>query len=180
MAEKRAKRVTKGKVVIRKKKQNSAFEDSLHSAGSYILNDVIIPTAKDMLSEAITGATDQILFGGERKSSARKKAQSHISYNKISTERNRVRPTVRRSRGAHDFSQYLLESRAEAEEVLDALYHILDQYETVTVSDFKDCIGVTGNHIDDNWGWERLNGARIIRVNGGFTFDLPDPIQINR
>ena len=42
MAEKRAKRVTKGKVVVRKKKQNSAFEDSLHSAGSYILNDLYL------------------------------------------------------------------------------------------------------------------------------------------
>lgn len=172
-------RVTKGKVVVRKKQQ-SAFEESLESAGKYIFNDVLIPTLKDMLSEAITGATDQILYGGERPSRRREaKSSSHISYNKISSNKTRVHPKAARRSGSFDFTNYIVETRREADDVVDSMYALLDQYGTVTVSDFKGLIDVTALYTDDNFGWTTLKGARAIRVREGFTFDLPTPVELD-
>ena len=172
-------RVTKGKVVVRKK-QRSAFEESIESAGKYIFNDVLVPTIKDMLSEAITGATDQILYGGERPARKREgKQSSHISYNKISSNKTRVHPRSTRRGGSFDFDKYIVETRREADDVIDGMFALLDQYGTVTVSDFKNLIDVTSLYTDDNFGWTTLKGARAIRIREGFTFDLPTPIEID-
>lgn len=179
------KRVTKGKVVVRKKKESSQMSESFAAAWSYICDDILLPAAKDMISDAVSGGIDQILFGGERKTSRRKShtgSTSSFNYNSISAKKKSHQPErkhVYRSRGAHDLTQYVLDNRRDAEDVIDFLFSCLQDYEVVAVSDFKEAVGVSPTYTDENWGWTDLKGARAVRVREGFIIDLPDPRKLD-
>ena len=67
----------------------------------------------------------------------------------------------------------IIASRAEAEQVLDEMYELLDTYKQVTVADFYDMLGISSEFTDNKYGWTNLNGARVIRVRDGYRIDLP-------
>lgn len=179
------KRVAKGKVVVRKRKEPSPMADSFSAAWGYICEDILLPAAKDMISDAVSGGVDQILFGGERKTSRRKSHSSSsasFNYNSISSGRKTQRAErkhVYRSRGAHDLTQYILDDRRDAEDVIDFLFSCLQDYEVATVSDFKGAVGVSPTYTDENWGWTELRGARAVRVREGYIIDLPNPKKLD-
>jgi hypothetical protein len=68
-----------------------------------------------------------------------------------------------------------LATRVEAEEVIDRLFDVVSRYETATVADLYEMVGVTGNYTDDKWGWTDLRGASVQRVRNGYLLDLPRP-----
>ena len=81
----------------------------------------------------------------------------------------------RRARASHDFDEIILASRVEAEEVIDRLFDLVSRYESATVADLYEMVGVTGNFTDDKWGWTNIRGAGVTRVRNGFLLDLPRP-----
>jgi hypothetical protein len=79
----------------------------------------------------------------------------------------------RQQRAQHDFSDIILASRADAEDVLDRLRDLINQYEMATVSDLYDLVGLTGEFTDDKWGWYDLRSAAVQAVRGGYLLRLP-------
>ena len=80
-----------------------------------------------------------------------------------------------RARANHDFDEIVLATRAEAEEVIDNLFALVDSYDTATVADLYGMVGQTGSYTDEKWGWSDLRGTSISRVKGGYLLDLPRP-----
>ena len=64
-------KVKKQKRGFGKKVAETLCEDDTKSVGSYIVYDVLIPAAKDMLSDMVGGGIDMLLFGGEGRSRRR-------------------------------------------------------------------------------------------------------------
>lgn len=81
----------------------------------------------------------------------------------------------RRGRARHDFDEIVLATRAEATDVLDALFELSSKWEEVSVADLYGLIGEEPNHVDETWGWRSLQGADVLKVRGGYLLDLPDP-----
>ena len=75
----------------------------------------------------------------------------------------------------HDFDEIVLDQRAEAEEVIDRLYDVVSRYESATVADLYDLVGLPSTHTDHKWGWTDLRGAGVSRIRDGYLLDLPDP-----
>jgi hypothetical protein len=82
-------------------------------------------------------------------------------------------PISRQQRAQHDFSDIIIQSRAEAEDVLDGLRNLIHQYEVASVSDFYGLVGLTGEFTDDKWGWYDLRSASIRAIRGGYVLMLP-------
>jgi hypothetical protein len=80
-----------------------------------------------------------------------------------------------RGRAKHDFDEIVLDQRAEAEEVIDRLYDVVNKYEQATVADLYDLVGLSSTHTDHKWGWTDLRGAGVSRIRDGYLLDLPDP-----
>lgn len=181
-------RVTTSDPVQRKtplgKKIASTFAgDDAKSVGIYILFDVVIPAVKAMMSDAASQGIDRLLFGDVRN---RNRGGSRTDYNKIynggttvrygrSPEETPRRAMSQRGRATHDFDEIVLESRGEAEEVLDILQSSIDQYDTATVSDLYALVGITGSFTDDKWGWTNLIDASVSHVREGYLLNLPKP-----
>jgi len=154
----------------------------------YILFDVLIPAAKDTAADAFSQGIERWLYGEARSASRRTGArpgnQSYVSYNRYSQSPSspfqKQDDRVRISRGAHTFDDIVLETRGEAEIVIERLFDIVNKYEQATVADLYELVGVTGTHVDNNWGWTDLRGAGAVRVTGGYLLDLPRPDPLNK
>lgn len=173
-------KVVKGRVKVKKKGELGKFAGMFISedAGdvkSYILLDVIIP----LIKKGITETVDMILYGGS--GSGSRNGSSKISYSSYydrrDSDRRAAHSTVRT--GRYDFDSIVLESRGEAEEVLDRLCELIDTYKVASVADLYDLVGVDFEYTDNKYGWTNLRNAEVMRVRDGYTLKLPKALPID-
>lgn len=185
---KKVEKVVTSTVTRRPKPLGKKFSDTFVSGDArgvavYVLNDVMLPAAKDMVADAVSQGIERMLFGDSTRSRpTRRGGSAYTSYNRITSAPKRDEPRremTRKARAAHDFDEIILESRAEAEEVLDNLYSLVSDYDVATVGDLYELVDQPSSFTDEKWGWVDLRGANITRVRGGFLLDLPKPDYID-
>lgn len=156
------------------------------SVMGYVVAEVLIPAAKDMIRDAGQEALDRILYrnGGDGGSRSRRRRDSpYVSYDRYASNKTTVRrddPRERpslsnRARAMHDFDEIVIPTRAEANEIIDRMYDRLKRYEQVTLAEFYKFTGNTPEYTDENWGWTDLRGVEPKKVRDGFIVDLPRP-----
>lgn len=197
--DKKIKPVVTGPVKQRKKPLTQRLAetftgDDAQSVGEYILFDVFVPAAKSMLADAASQGAERLLFGEVRRARpssspfrpgytnyTRSSSPAPVDRRGFSDAASRSdRPDIsRRSRANHDFREVILNTRIEAEEVIEAMTLTLEQYSVVTVSDFYDIIGITGNFTDEKYGWFDLRGAEVRQIREGYLVSLPKPVDID-
>lgn len=188
--DKKIERVTQSDPIRRKKTLGAKFKETFISGDqgvwSYVVSDVLIPAAKDAISDAVTEGIQRMLFGDtipSRRRPSLRGPSNYVSYNRYSeasTPREEPRPTLsRRARASHDFDEIILATRIEAEEVLNNLYNLLEKYDSASVADLYELVGVNGQFTDDKWGWTDLRGSGISRIREGYLLNLPKPVPLD-
>lgn len=180
-------RVTSGETVRRKKSLRKQFSETfiagdIKTAIRYVMFDVLLPAAKDMIVEAGSTGIEKWIFGDSRRHRGSTIPVSgptgYVSYNRYSMGSRMTAPQrvmSRQARARHDFDEIVLESRTEAEEVIDRLFDLVSRYESATVADLYELVGLASTHTDHKWGWSDIRGAGVSRVRDGYLLDLPDP-----
>lgn len=178
--EKKVERVVKGQVKSKKKNKfaDTFISEDAASVKEYIIFDVLIPAAKNAISDMVTTGIQMMLYGEVRGTS--KSKGSKVSYSKYYDDR-RDRDYDRRSRtrSGYDYDEIILESRAEAEEVLNSMDDLLERYGLVSVADLYDLVGITGNYTDNKYGWTNLRHASVQRLRDGYLLKLPRAIPLD-
>ena len=173
---KKLEKVVVGQVKTKKKNGMSKFmsgfiSDDTQNIKSYLVKDVVVPTIK----KTITDIVDMILYGGKHKSSSRIPG-SKISYRSYYDEpRERREPVASQ---AYDYNEIILETRGDAEEVLDRLTETIDTYKIASVADLYDLVGISGNYTDFRYGWTNLSNAYVERTREGYQLKLPRALPI--
>jgi hypothetical protein len=162
--------------------------EDISSVGSYILYDVLIPAAKSTITEMIQILPELLFYNGEKRgyrATKRDSGRSYVSYNNYSSrDRDRDRRDDRRTisdrnRALHNFDEIVLESRADADDVLDHLADLISEYGQATVADLYDLVGITGSFTDNRYGWTEIGGSSSSRLrSGGYVLNLPRPILL--
>lgn len=154
--------------------------EDARSVGSYLLIDVVVPAAKDLIFDIFTEGASRTLYGDSAGRTSRAGSppwRAHTPYNKVSsrsrTTREPERGLDRRDRAVHDFSNLRFKNAGEAERVIDGLASLIEEYGVATVNDFYDSVGLTGEFVDDSHGWDNLRGATVRRVRDGYLINLP-------
>ena len=184
---KKVDKVVTGTVKTRKKTKASKFTDAFVSENSggvmeHTVMDILVPAIKNTVLDIVWDGINIMFFGdtkprGNRGSSNRSNS-SYVSYSSYSGGSRRDDRTYTR-RSVYEFDDILLESRGEAEDVLDNLDAIIEDYGSATVADLYDLVGITGNYTDNNYGWKNLRNADIVRVRGGeYTIKFPKVVPI--
>ena len=173
-----AKAKTKKKSEIKKFTDVFIAED-VTSVKNYIVNDVLIPAAKKAISDIVTNGIDMILYGETRSKS--KSRESRVSYTSYYKDRDRDydRPSRSRGRYGYDYDDIILDTRKEAEEVLDRMDDLIDTYGMVSVADLYDLVGISGNYTDNKYGWTNLRNADVQRVRDGYLLKLPKALPFD-
>ena len=169
-------KVVSGNVKVRKRSSGRKIldlfiEEDSSSIKDYLIFDILIPKIKDVLADIMHGTTDMLFYGRVRGSNARKASgTTYVSYNSYSSPKKAI--SARRS--VYTFDDIVVESRGEAERVLDILQQTINDYGEATVADFYELVGVTGNgYTDRSYGWKDLSGAYVSKVREGWLFNMP-------
>lgn len=179
--EKKVEQIAKGKT--KKKSEVKKFADvfvaeDVTSVKDYILMEVLLPAAKKAISDIVTNGIDMLLYGETRSKS--KGRESRVSYTKYyDRERDYDRPSRTRGRYGYDYDDIILDTRKEAEEVLDRMDDLIDTYGMVSVADLYDLVGVSGNYTDNKYGWTNLRNADVQRVRDGYLLKLPKALPFD-
>lgn len=182
-ADKKVEKVVTGNV-IKKKNGVRKFTDIFISEDfanvkSYVLMDVLVPAVKKAISDIVTDGIDMILYGGTGRSRKCGNNTSYVSYRSYSDRRDDRRKEPAVSRSGYSYDDIILNTRAEAEEVMLQMTELLDRYGIVSVADLYDLVGVTGNYTDNHYGWTQLRSAEVIHVRDGYLLKLPRAILID-
>ena len=156
--------------------------DDAQTVGQYLFFDVVVPATKNLIFDMLSEGARRILFGGGARPSVRSGSSlgSRTGYSRaysggasVSQQPER-RELTQHARDTHRFDQeIILPTRAEAEEVLDALIAYIDEYKSVTVADLYAAIDVTATHADTKHGWYSLSTAGVRNVRDGYMLELP-------
>jgi hypothetical protein len=161
-----------------------------NSVFNYVLVDVMIPAAKNMIVDGVYQGIQRTMYG----ESAVRKRYSGIGPRSITTYnapvnrgysgssaplRNAPPPTPgpRSLRTMNE--DYIVSTREEGDLVLERMNDILEVYEIVSVADLNELVGYPTTHIDNKFGWTDLRGSAVRQVRDGFLIDLPqvEPIS---
>lgn len=181
--EKKVEKVVKGPVKTKKKSEMSKFKDLVISEDAsnvktYILMDVLVPAFKKAVSDIIVNGIDMILYGETAHSKKRTNA-SGVSYRDYYDRRDDRRYDRPRARSVgYSFDDIVLDTRGEAEEVLDSLCDLIDAYQIASVADLYDLVGLTPEYTDNKYGWTNLRNADVIRTRDGYMLKLPKAAPI--
>lgn len=175
--------IVKSDVFKKKRGMASKFRESFTGDDSktvvdYIAFEVLVPSLKNMIAEAGKEALDRLLFGGTARSTTTRSAPT--AYGKMYNNRDDRRPKAltQRARETHDFDEITLKDKGDAENVIDQLFVLVEDYGSAKVSDLYSLIGQSHNYVDGRWGWTDLRGAMTVRVRDGYLLDLPRPVPL--
>lgn len=151
-----------------------------------VIFDVAIPAFKALVSDAVSQGIDRLLFGetrarrsGDRYSRSNyNPGGSRATYRSETSSEPRGRSLDRGARARFDFSNLLVETRIEAEEVLGGLDERISRYGEASVSDFYDLMGISSEFTDEKWGWTDLHGSMIVPKHGEYNIKLPQPKEL--
>lgn len=173
-------KVVKNRVTTQKKSLGQKFGETFLSdesggVGSYIFNDVLIPALKDTFVDMVEGAINMAFYGDTRRRSHGRSNFSRSSIEKVpyddSFGRRRSAP---RGRARYDMDNIRFKTRADADLTLDTLTEYLDKYDSVSVGDVYESLGIPTQANDFHYGWYELGGAHIRKSrDGGYVLEMP-------
>lgn len=172
-------KVIKGNVVRKKKSFGKKLADvfiseDIDDVKGYILYEVLIPSIKTALADAISGGADMLLGTStfRKRLSKDGKQTNYGTFYKGNTTMSSSR-TTSSYRTGYSYDDIILETRGEAQDVLNTLVDYIDQYGAVRLSDLQEMVGTTGQFTDTYWGWTNLASATVRKVREGWLLDLP-------
>jgi hypothetical protein len=187
--------VVSGEVSSRKKPLGRRLREvfiggDTKSVVSYVFTEVLLPQAKEMLTEAVSSGFEKLIYGesrpGRRYGSRPTVTPGPTNYTRYAVRGNNPigrhgvedrRPTA--SVRTHELDDILLATRVEAETVVDRLYDLLREYESVSVADLRSLIGWSSSYTDQKWGWTDLHGTEVRRVRDGYILILPKTTSLD-
>lgn len=163
--------------------------------GGYVNEEIVKPAIKNIIVDAVTSGINMIMYGekGGPSRGYRGYGGGYGSGYRPPVNYNNSRPTnytsaytsqqpepsrqmARSSR--HIVDEYVIEDRYDAASVLTTLTETADMYNTVSVADYYDLIGIESQFTDNSFGWtiDSITRATIVPVRGGYILKLP-PVE---
>lgn len=182
---KKVEKVVSGNVKTKKRSEALKFADiftseDVNTVKNHIFSDVLVPSIKKMISDAIKTGIDMILYGDSDVSRTKSPA-SKISYAKYYNEPSYRSASEDRysKRETYEYNNIVLETRGDAEAVLMALEDMINQYDIASVADLYDLVGIVGSYTDNKYGWTSVRSARIERVRDGYVIRMPKALPLD-
>ena len=175
-------KVTKGAARTKKKSKflDSFIAEDVKDVKDYLIGDVLVPTIKSTIAEMVSNGVDMALLGEVRHGRKKSQRGNRTPYRDYYDRRDDRRRESRRG-AAYDFESVIVESRGEAELVLDRMDEIIDNYDSVSITDLYDLVGYDGGkYTDSKYGWTSLRGVDVARLrDGSYEIVMPAPKQID-
>lgn len=171
-----------------KKFRRSFIAGDASTVGEHVLWNLLIPAAKDALSDMGSTFIDMMIYGEKRSRIPSQQAPtqglgstSKINYGGISTgSRPILAPSqdIHAGQGRFSPNDITVPTRAQADAIISKMFDVLEKYNVVTVANLYSMVGQSTDMIDYKWGWTNLDSADVKRVRQGVHLVLPPPIDL--
>ena len=151
--------------------------EDVTNIGDYLLRDIFVPSAKKMFEELVTNGINILLYGEAGRGKRSNTKAGRVNYNSLHDSYNRNTSTQTRSR--YEYDEVVLESRGDAEDVLDRMCELVAAYGMASIADLYDLVGITGNYTDNKYGWTDLRSAYVERCRDGYLIKMPRVMPLN-
>lgn len=177
VAKARVKRESTAKKVV-----GEIIREDARSVGETVLWDVIIPAVKNLISDTVTRGIESMLYGGDSRPRSRSSYSDYSGYSRPKGTRDRPAERRERRSARHaepERNEIIFDMRSDANDVIDRMSDLIDQYGQVSLADLNALIGASSNFIDDNWGWTDMGSFDVRQVRDGFmlTHDEPQSLK---
>lgn len=162
--------------------------DGLPGIGTYVNEEIVKPAIKNIIVEAVTSGINMVMYGdkGTPRGShvprvgSRGVHRPHTDYRRASTDTQPERERVPARAARQGYTDYVIDDRTEASDVLVSLTEYADRYDTVSVADYYDMIGVPSKYTDHNYGWgiDSITRATIVPARGGGYIIKFPPVEV--
>lgn len=177
--EKNLEKIVKGGVQTKKKSPFRKLVDlfiseDIEDLESFIIKEVIIPGAKQLLLDSI-----ETVFNGRTTNRRGRSESPKVSYSRYydgggsRDERPRTKP-------GHEFENLVFDNRRDAEDVLIELDKLIAEYHIAGIADLYELVGIVPRTTDYSFGWTDIQNASVVRDRDNrWLLKLPKPLPIN-
>jgi len=168
-----------GTVIVKEKTAPHKFfrtflAEDAKTIEKHVVEEVVKPRLLDIIFAAAMDGLEMALYGqiSTRRSRGGGGYTSYGNYYRGSDDRKREKKSESRSkpldrRTIYDLEEMEFEFREDAQNVLDAMCDVLEEYPAVSGADLCQLLGKPINYTDRKYGWTDLGKARIERLRGG-------------
>jgi len=184
--EKNIQKLVTGEVVMRppslgKRMKVLFFGGEVKGASRYVVTDVILPAVRNTVVDAVTRGIERIVLGEgavRRPRAGGYDYRPRTIYNQPTTRGPAMLPQQpprysQSNRNTQALGDIILQSRDEAESVIDMLGDLIERYEVASVADLHEILGIPSTAIDNKWGWTSPRGAGVSQSREGYILVLP-------
>ena len=165
---------------LARKFKDAFVAEDISTVKDEIVHEMIIPSIKDAIADAIGALVEGLLFGsvGSRRKKygyGKNEKTSYAAYYKSdgrSSRRSRDEDKYDSGKNI-DYRDIAIDNRGDAEEVLSNLVDYIEEYGEATIADFLDLVDVPSDPQDNHWGWTNLSRASVRRGRDGYLIDFP-------
>ena len=153
--------------------------NDVNNVVTHIVHEVLVPTVKNAICDAITNGIRMLLFN-DASSPSTPASTTNVSYTRFwSSPATPAAMSVQTNRDIFNFDELVFRTRGDAEMVLASMDDAISRYKLVSVHDLYEFAGVTTtNYMANEYGWFDLRGARIVPVRGGYIIKFPKAMPL--
>lgn len=177
----RAEKVVKGVVTKKKKTVGSKVAEDANNVKTYLLKDILIPSAKKLVVDLVRDGIEMMVYGSSgRRGDRDRPLADRVSYDKQYRRYEDRYPSEPRTRSKFDYDELEFRRKEDAETVLTRLDEMIEAYGQARVSDLYDLIGETCDYTYNSYGWTNLSTAKVVRYRDVYMLDMPRPLPLRR
>lgn len=145
-----------------------------------IVMDILVPSAKKVLSEAGRVFIDMLIYGDSGRGRNGSAPYDKVSYNNYGSYSSNGNNNASRVRAVFGYDDVTVPTRYDAEEVIRTLDDIIATYHLVSVATFYEVCGVPdNNYMNHKYGWMSVRNAEIIPVRDGYKIKMPKAVPLD-
>lgn len=154
------------------------FKSDMKEVGEYILWDVLVKAIKDVIIDVSHSAIDAVFGDGRRRPSSsyggtRGSYRSSIDYTDYNRRSSDPRDRSSFGRDSSIYSDPIVDSRGEAEDIMATARDILDKYDFLKVGDLYELCGISTRPQHFKYGWSNIATYNIRRIRDGWLIEMP-------
>ena len=179
--------------------RGSQFAEDLKTIAEDAVNENIMPGLLRIFGDIGHNAVDTLLYHGKKPRTTKNltsySSASYRDYSASSKNPNRYEKSASRIEtpvGTILMDDLYLESKGDADMIIDQMRDVLGDYPVVTVSDMQEFLKNLVSEYDERnptrlhpkftdpgYGWDNLANAKSVRIEGGYyTLALPKPKKL--
>lgn len=165
-------KVISGKATKKKKNRlKEEFNFDWKEIAGYVGYSVALPAFKKLMSTVFKTAVDMVFGSGDSYSSSSLAGSSSVKpvpyYEYGSRSRSYSSPSYRSLNKTRIAEDILIDSEAEAQDLVTAARERIANYGCCSVDDLYTMAGIPGSYNDRNWGWKSVRDINYRRIPDG-------------